>query len=338
MITRLPDEVIYNILVYTDPRHAYTISKTCTTMRDCVEVFYREYAPTLVRAGGGWHHCIKNKRTRTSLEREGQIISEAPMGVWSILSQRCVGCWKSFKAGVHKDFGIIAHAPCIRSYLINLFYFQKLGLKVEHFKTVPQCKLTGYYMTYGDQGQYDYITVWKDKTNGIVPYRWTAHFIVHQEQNQERTRQYKMEQELIRKAKMERPVRVRRLYNERIQNLAERMKGTMDKKQIRRVLKTRLPKKFLGDFFIMRDIPHDKFPDGIYDKAEYVIIHLERLLRELTEEDVERLKFPDLKRTCAEIIQDNVRKIVNNMVNTITYYNKNKTSLKQRHAYYSRLL
>lgn len=300
MITSLPDEVIHKVLLYTDPCWAYSLRKTSKFFWEYVDEFYKRNAGTLVKSGGEWHHCIKSKRTRASLQLPGQIISYAPMGVHSILHQKCAECKRPFKAAIHKDFGIIAHSECIRPYLLNLYYLEKIGLQVGHFENVPQCQLKGYYCTYGDHGEYRYITVWKDKTNGIVPYSWTAHYVVHS-QYQEHVKDYLKEKERIRieneKEKKERPRRVRILYKERIEKVVEIMSHSqsLTKKQIKNVIETGLPYKFLQNFFGKRDVPHTAFSNHDYEKAVYVVFNIHRLLEYMTPREISSLSYFNLK-------------------------------------------
>ena len=179
MIEELPEELLGHIMLFTDPLWADLLSSTSTYFKKYVKTFYERNTNTLLRPGGEWFHSIKSKRTRDSLQNPRQRISYTCMGVYSILHQKCVGCQNKFMASVHRDFGIIAHAQCIRQYLVNTYYFEKFGLNTGHFETIPQCKLTGYSPGSYGRGFYSYIAVWKDNTNGVVPYEWTAHYVFH---------------------------------------------------------------------------------------------------------------------------------------------------------------
>lgn len=301
MITQLPDDIIYRIFLYVNPSKAYILGKTCRLMRRNVGVFYNKNADTLVKEGGDWHHCIKSKRTRASLV-DGQVVSPSPMGVYSILKQECVVCKRPFKAAVHKDFGVIAHTGCIRPWLINIYYFEKFGLKMEHFEIVPHCELKGYFHSYGDRGGYTYTTVWKDKTCGFVPYEWTAHYLVHhvywkqiQEHKEEVERQKEKTRIEMNEAKKQRAKRLRQLYNERIEKLMDRI-DTIDKKQIKKIIATKLPHHFRPIFFGMHDLPFDRCSERDFEEAIYVIVHLHRLLNNMEQHTIYSLSYNDLKK------------------------------------------
>lgn len=180
MIGGLPDGCLYSVLIYTDPSFAYSLSLTSKSLNSFVNEFYKRHAGKLIREGGEWHHCVKSKRTRDSIGTIGQMTSYAPMGIWSIMNQRCIGCNKSYKAAVHKCFGVIAHTQCIRHRLINAYYLEKFGLFKRHFEDIPHCELSGYAAGHYGRGVYSYTALWKDRANGVVPYEWTAYYLVHE--------------------------------------------------------------------------------------------------------------------------------------------------------------
>lgn len=320
MLCDLPDELLPHVLLYTQPRQAHLLSKTCRLMRESVRSFYEKNAATLVKPGGAWHHCVASKRTRTSLDNPDQIVSTAPLGVESILNQKCAKCGVLFRASVHKDFGIIAHAECIRPLLLNIYYLEKFGLKSHHFDGIPSCQFNGYNSIHGT---YEYTTVWKDKTHGIVPYEWTAHHLVHNVYH-DYIRDYRAEQERLRlaqeqaakKARQDQQKRVRTLRNERIEQLIAAI-DTLDQKQVKKVIATKLPQQFNPEFFGLRNIGHHEVSDKKFDDAKHLVLNLHRLMRDMSADQVATLHHNDLKMDFHAIVHQDVKSVLDRVVERI---------------------
>lgn len=331
MLGLLPEELLDLILEFADPSWAHNLCLASNGFHRHVWSFYKENAHKLLRPGGGWHASIRSKRTRTSLENAVQRISYAPMGLHSILHQTCAGCKKKFMASVHKDFGIIAHPDCIRNYLINTYYFQKFGLTDQHFSCVPQSELAGYsHGSYG-RGAYCYMVVWKDKTYGIVPYEWTAHFVFHgpyreyvrhflaekERKEREAIERRQAQKEEAQRQRKEAQKQIRKAYRERMTALSEDLKPTMAAKQVRHVLRTKLPERFNPHFFKMRDVPPHFFTEECYKDAAEVVSHLHRLLEHLTVEEIASLDYRDIGKSTEALYRINVKRILGEMVETI---------------------
>lgn len=320
MLCHLPDELLPHVLLFTRPTHAHLLSKTCRLMWESVRSFYDRNAATLVKPGGAWHHCVASKRTRTSLSNKNQIVSTAPLGVESILNQKCAKCGVLFRASVHKDFGIIAHAECIRPFLLNTYYLEKFGLTSSHFDNVPSCQLNGYNTSHGT---YEYTTVWKDKTHGIVPYEWTAHYLVHHAHH-DHVRDYRAEQERRRlaqeqaakKARQDQQKRVRTLRNERIEQLIDAI-DTLDRKQVKKVIASKLPQEFNPEFFGLRNLKHHEVSDKKFDDAKHLILNLHRLLRDMSADQIADLHYNDLKKDFRELCRSESKHVLDNMVSKV---------------------
>jgi len=333
----LPDEIMGNVLLYTDPVCAYSLGFTSKFLNGFVKEFYKKNAGNLLRTGGEWHHCVKSKRTRDSLD---QRISYGPMGVWSILHQRCVGCKQPFKAKIHKDFGVVAHSNCIRHHLLNTYYLEKLGLTRRHFEGIPHCELSGFAAGFYGRGTYSYTVIWKDTASGIVPYEWTAHYLVYdlyskdvEEYQQEierkriATKKAKLERiELKKKQKRETNARIRALYSERMDSLIEILKPMMNVKKIKQVLRTDLPEHFHESFFKKVDIPHDSFTKYDYDRAIYVVSNISRLMEHMTPPDIYELPYNDLGNDILTLCRKEVACAVGFMIEKINKKHSRKHS------------
>lgn len=320
MICHLPDELLPHVLLYTQPRQAHLLSKACVSLRASVREFYDRNAATLVKPGGAWHHCVASKRTRTSLSNKNQIVSTAPLGVESILNQKCAECGVLFRASVHKDFGIIAHAECIRPFLLNIYYLEKFGLTDRHFDNVPTCELNGYNTSHGT---YEYTTVWKDKTHGIVPYEWTAHYLVHhvyhdhiREHHAEQERRRLAREQAAKKARQDQQKRVRTLRNERIERLIAAI-DTLDHKQVKKVIATKLPQEFNPKFFGLRNLEHHEVSDKKHDEAKHLILNLHRLLRDMSADQIADLHYNDLDKDFRELCRSESKHVLDNTVSKV---------------------
>lgn len=331
MLGLLPEELLDLILEFADPSWAHNLCLVSNGFHRHVWSFYKENAHKLLRPGGGWNASIRSKRTRTSLENTTQCISYAPMGLHSILHQKCAGCKKKFMASVNKDFGIIAHPDCIRNYLINTYYFQKFGLTDQHFSAVPQSELAGYsHGSYG-RGAYCYMVVWKDKTHGIVPYEWTAHYLFHgpcreyvrhflaekQRKEREAMERRQAQKEEAQRQRNEAQKHIRKAYRERMTALVEDMKPILTAKQVRNVLRTKLPERFNPHFFKMRDVPPHFFTPECYKNAAEVVSHLHRLLKHLNVSDISYLNYHDLEKSFETLCRTKVQYVLSGMVEKI---------------------
>jgi hypothetical protein len=234
-------------------------------------------------------------------------------------------------AAVHKDFGIIAHSQCIRHYLINLYYFEKFGLTQAHFDSVPQCELSGYSAGSYGRGNYSYIAVWKDKTKGIVPYEWTAHYMFHH-QYLKQVRQFLAEKrrkeieeakrkqvlkEQQKKLQKEKNQKIRLLFQERMKKLIQDMKPILNEKKVKTVLRTKLPEKFMSRFFQKVDVPPDFFtPEDDKDAAD-VVLNIHRLMEHLTFSEISSLKYNDLGKSIETLCRAEVQCVLGGIVEKI---------------------
>lgn len=327
MFHLLPEEILGGILEYADPKWAYALSRTNKELQTFIKKFYQQYATDFVRPDGIWYGSIKSKRTRTSLQNTQQIISYAPMGLHSILHQRCVGCHEKFMASVHKDFGIIAHPECIRGYLINLYYFEKFGLEEAHFRSVPCCQLAGY-----SNGSYHYTTVWKDKTKGIVPYEWTAHYLFHhhylkdvrlflkkkKQQEEEALARRQVEAEERKRIQKETEQRVRQLYRERMNHLMDLMAPTLTSKQFKTVLKTKLPEKYMSFYFkASLEWSLNDFSAQNHRDAKYLVSNVHRLMTDLTLDEISEISFQDLGKPVEFFCREKVKCVMVRLMETV---------------------
>eukprot|EP00952_Eustigmatos_sp_NYUAD-ZCMA_P012151 48913-Eustigmatos_ZCMA.PRE.1 len=73
-----------------------------------------------------------------------QRVSYGHMGIASMLNQCCGICHKRFRAALN-DFGILAHAQCLRPYLLNVYYLKRdHGLSDQQYGALPCTWLRGY--------------------------------------------------------------------------------------------------------------------------------------------------------------------------------------------------
>lgn len=332
MLCFLPEEVLGVVLEFADPSWVCSLTIANKFFHNYVQHFYKHNAPIFLRPAGIWHHSIKNKRTRTSLENPSQMISYAPMGLYSILHQQCVGCKKKYMASVHKDFGVIVHPHCLRPFLINIYYFEKFGLDKTHFQYIPSSELSGYSAGFYGRGNYSYTAVWKDTTaKGIVPYEWTAHYVFHhrcldfvrnflaekrrkEQEEYERKQALKEEKKRLRK---EATKQIRLLYQERMKKLMDDMKPVLTPKQIRTVLRTKLPEVFMSRFFQRVDVPPDFFtPEDDKDAAD-VVLNIHRLMEHLTFSEISSLKYNDLGKSIETLCRAEVQCVLGGIVEKI---------------------
>ena len=332
MLSLLPKEVLGVVLGFADPSRVFPLTMTNHYFHEHVFSFYQQNAPSFLRPGGIWHNSIQSKRTRTSLEDPTQRISYAPMGLSSILHQQCIGCKKKLMAAVHKDFGVIAHPQCLRPFLINIYYFEKFGLGETHFQCVPSSELSGYSAGFYGRGNYSYTAVWKDTTaKGIVPYEWTAHYVFHhqylkqvrqflaekrrkEQEAYERQQARKEEKQRLRK---EATKQIRLLYQERMKKLMDDMKPVLTPKQIRTVLRTKLPEVFMSRFFQRVDVPPDFFtPEDDKDAAD-VVLNIHRLMEHLTFSEISSLKYNDLGKSIETLCRAEVQCVLGGIVEKI---------------------
>lgn len=331
MIGLLPEEIMDIILEFADPSWVHNLSIASNGFHQHVLSFYKSNAHKFLRPGGKWYASLKSKRTRSSLQNTSQRISYAPMGLHSILHQTCAGCKKKFMAAVHKDFGIIAHAECIRHYLINTYYFGKFGMTNQHFSSVPFSELAGYSPGSYGRGTYSYMAVWKDKTNGIVPYEWTAHYLFHgpyrdhvrhflvekAQKEREAMERRQAQKEEAKRQRNESQKQIRKAYRERITTLMENLKPTMTTRQVRDVLRTKLPDKFSPNFFKLWDVLPDFFTAERYKEAVEIISNLDRLLKHLTVEEIATLNHNDLGKSVEALYRVKVKLVLGEMVEKI---------------------
>ncbi len=331
MLCLLPEDILDLVLVYADPSWVYSLSKTNNYFHKHIFSFYKRNAHLLLGPHGEWHSSVRSKRTRTSLQDPSQIISYAPMGLYSILHQQCVGCKKKYMASVHKDFGVIVHPHCLRPFLINIYYFEKFGLNKTHFQCIPSSELCGYSAGFYGRGNYSYTAVWKDITNSIVPYEWTAHYVFHhrcldfvrnflaekrrkEQEEDERKQALKEEKKRLRK---EANKQIRLLYQERMKKLMDDMKPVLTPKQIRTVLRTKLPEQFISRFFQRVDVPPDFFtPEDDKDAAD-VVLNIHRLMEHLTVSEISSLKYNDLGKSIETLCRAEVQCVLGGIVEKI---------------------
>lgn len=161
----LPLELMPGILEYLDPDWAPALSKTSKELRRFLHQFYKNNARRLVHEK--WHHRLC-KRARNSIHGN---ISPTPRALASIIHRRCARCNNRFFGKIH-FMGMAIHAFCIKSLLINVYFLRRdFALDADAFESLPQYKQVGF-----PHGLY--VRVWKTGFLGIVPYEWTAHYLV----------------------------------------------------------------------------------------------------------------------------------------------------------------
>ena len=165
-----------HLLVLVPPEDAHQLSHVSRDCRDVVMQYYKRHAIGHVRPGGAWHMRLC-KRSRDSIS-SSKHISYTPLGVASLVQQKCGVCRQRFLGACHPAFGILVHKDCARPLLLNTYYIRAdYSLKEEDFKDhVPLHTLHGHMGWHGD---YNYNVVWKDCKHGLVPYSWTSEYIVN---------------------------------------------------------------------------------------------------------------------------------------------------------------
>ena len=167
---QVPPEIQHHLLIFVAPLEAWRLSKTCHEWKERVDTFYRQEYPRLLR--GDWRRHL-SKRALDSLAYQAPC--PTPLAAHTLIRQSCVFCHKPFRGALNR-FGMVAHLPCIRPYLINTWYLEtSFGLGDRQCATVPRQLLTGYARY---RGQYTYYAIWKCP-NDHVPREWTAYHLVH---------------------------------------------------------------------------------------------------------------------------------------------------------------
>ncbi len=80
----------------------------------------------------------------------------------------CVLCQKSYRGGINPDFGVTAHAACVKKRLTDIESLQ--GYRVIRERVlmhVPSCEVTGW------RGRFMYRAIWS-KLHPAVPRLWTV--------------------------------------------------------------------------------------------------------------------------------------------------------------------
>ena len=167
---QVPPEIQHHLLIFVPPLEAWRLSKTCHDWRERVDTFYRQEYPRLLR--GDWRRHL-SKRAVDSLAHQAPC--PTPLAAHTLIRKSCVFCHQPYRGALNR-FGMVAHSPCIRPYLINTYYLEtSFGLSDAECVTVPSELLKGYTRY---RGEYTYWAVWKCPT-GHVPREWTAYHLVH---------------------------------------------------------------------------------------------------------------------------------------------------------------
>jgi len=163
----LAREIVSDVLVYLDPDWASALSKVSKDIRRLLYQFYDRQAHHLVCHE--WNHRLC-KRARDSL---GETISPTPRALASLVHRRCARCHCKYLGKIHV-LGVVIHEECLKDLLLNVYYLRRdFGLGAEALATLPRYERAG---TYGS-----YTRTWKNGFRGIVPYAWTAHYLVQRE-------------------------------------------------------------------------------------------------------------------------------------------------------------
>lgn len=157
MLPHLIEVIPLHILPFIDPEDAHSLSYVSKDLRKSVLRYYKTFGNQLIQVSGDWHGRL-SKRARESLCTVARI-SWAPLGVASLVWQRCGVCRRRFRGACHPAFGILAHPECLLPSLISMDYVRHL--KGEPFD-IPVHTLRGASV------------VLKSNHIGLFPYHWTS--------------------------------------------------------------------------------------------------------------------------------------------------------------------
>ena len=107
------------------------------------------------------------------------------------------------------------------------------------------------------------------------------------------------------------------------------MPDGVKEKQVKNVLRTKLPEKFMSRFFEKVDVPSDFFTPEDDKAAADVVLHIHRLMEHLTVSEISLLKYNDLGKSIETLCRVEVQCVLGGMVEKIHQQHTPTPSIKR---------